>query len=201
MLQIVCSTTAYQITSSPAERSSLEVLGPVLWGGSSYYVAADELLSGVRPGDVPVFLQSYLQSMREAGSADGQRLLDRLAINFYDDRVYGGGSDSLRLESTRQLWDPDYAPADWWVVRDFLNGEGSALIPRMQSLIAETYPGTPLALTEYNFGGVDDVAGALAQVDALGIFGREGLDMATLWEPYADYVTTPEDEFSDRPVF
>ena len=181
--------------------ATAEVLGPVLWGGSSYYVAADELLSGVRPGDVPVFLQSYLQSMREAGSADGQRLLDRLAINFYDDRVYGGGSDSLRLESTRQLWDPDYAPADWWVVRDFLNGEGSALIPRMQSLIAETYPGTPLALTEYNFGGVDDVAGALAQVDALGIFGREGLDMATLWEPYADYVTTPEDEFSDRPVF
>jgi len=38
-------------------------------------------------------------------------------------------------------------------------------------------------------------------MDVLGIFGREGLDMGALWEPYADYVTTPEAEFSDRPVF
>ena len=180
---------------------SAEVLGPVLWSGSSYYVSAEELLSGVRPADVPTFLSEYITAMRDAGAADGRRLLDRLAINFYDDRVYGSGTDTLRLESTRQLWDPTYAPADWWVVRDSLYGEGSAVIPRWKSLLAETYPNTPLAMTEYNFGGMDDSSGALAQIDALGIFGREGLDLATLWEPYADYVTTPEAEFSNRPIF
>lgn len=178
-----------------------EVLGPVLWGGSSYYVSADELLSGVRPRDVPIFLEEYLETMKQAGQQSGQRLLDRLAINFYDDRVFGGGTDALRLQSTRQLWDSSYAPADWWVVRDFLYGNGSAVIPRMQSLIEKHFPGIPMALTEYSFGGVDDGVGALAQMDVLGIFGREGLDMAALWEPYADYVTTPEAEFSDRPVF
>jgi hypothetical protein len=44
-------------------------------------------------------------------------------------------------------------------------------------------------------------SGALAQIDVLGIFGREGLDMATLWEPYADFISTPEAEFVDKPVF
>lgn len=181
--------------------ASAQVLGPVLWGGSSYYVSPEELLSGIRPIDVPLFLEDYLSAMRNAGESEGTRLLDKLAVNFYDERVYGGGSDSLRLQSTRHLWDSTYAPEDWWVVRDFLYGNGSAVIPRLKTLIAENYPGTPLALTEYNFGGVDDGSGALAQLDVLGIFGREGLDMATLWEPYADYVTTPEDEFSNRPVF
>ncbi len=44
-------------------------------------------------------------------------------------------------------------------------------------------------------------SGALAQIDLLGIFGREGLDVATLWEPYADFISTPEAEFVDKPVF
>ena len=45
------------------------------------------------------------------------------------------------------------------------------------------YPGTKLAITEYNWGALDHVNGALAQADVLGIFGREGLDLATLWDP------------------
>ena len=181
--------------------STADVLGPVLWGGSSYYVSSDELLSGIRPVDVPLFLEDYLIALKQAATTHGNRLLDRLAVNFYDERVYGGGSDRLRLQSTRQLWDPNYAPEDWWVVRDFLYANGTALIPRLKLLVEEHYPETPLALTEYNFGDVDGVSGALAQIDALGIFGRESLDMALLWEPYADYVTTPESEFSDRPIF
>ena len=87
------------------------------------------------------------------------------------------------------------------MTRDFLEGDGSAVIPRLRSLIDANYPGTGLAITEYNFGGVDSIAGALAQADALGIMGREDLDLATLWEPYADWVGMAEDEFADRPVF
>ncbi len=80
-------------------------------------------------------------------------------------------------------------------------GNGSAVIPRQRSAVDEFYPGTELALTEYHFGGANTGVGGLAQIDALGIFGREGLDMATLWEPYADFVTTPPALFSDIPVF
>jgi hypothetical protein len=45
------------------------------------------------------------------------------------------------------------------------------------------YPGTKVALTEYNWGGLEHINGALAQADVLGIFGREGLELATLWAP------------------
>ena len=43
--------------------------------------------------------------------------------------------------------------------------------------------GTKLAISEYNWGALDHINGALAQADVLGIFGREGLDLATLWDP------------------
>ena len=178
-----------------------EVVGPVLWSGYSYYVTTPEIQAGQYPGKLPTFVGDYLANMAAAEATGGIRLLDRLAVNFYDDRVYNGGSDLLRLESTRSLWDPTYAPQDWWVTRDFLEGDGSAVIPRLTSLIDANYPGTSLAITEYNFGGVDSLVGGLVQADVLGIMGREGLDMATLWEPYADWVGMPEDEFGDRPVF
>jgi len=177
------------------------VIGPVLWSGSSYYVSSDEMLSGQRPGDVPLFLDEYLQSMSQAHTDAGFRLMDKLAVNFYDDRVYQGGSDKLRLESTRQLWDPDYAPSDWWVTRDFLYGNGSMVVPRLKSMVEQHYPDTPVAITEYHFGGPETVAGALTQMDALGIFGREGLDMATLWEPYGNQSSLSEPDFNNRPIF
>src|SRR5207244_6261998 len=57
------------------------------------------------------------------------------------------------------------------------------IIPRLRRMIADNYPGTKLVLTEYNWGALDNINGALAQADLLGIFGREGLDAATLWGP------------------
>ncbi|WP_230862460.1 hypothetical protein [Amycolatopsis camponoti] len=42
-------------------------------------------------------------------------------------------------------------------------------------------PGTKTAITEYDWGALDDIDGALAEADVLGIFGREGLDLATIW--------------------
>lgn len=174
------------------------VAGPVLWSGYSYFVTSAEFAANQRPGDVPTFVGSYLAAMADGAAANGTRLLDTLAINFYDDRVYQGGTDTLRLASTRNLWDPNYAPEDWWVVRDFI-GEGSAVIPRMKSLIDTNYPGTKLAITEYNFGALDTLAGGLAQADALGIFGREGLDAAMLWDPYNEQLSPPLSEFSSRP--
>src|SRR5205085_8684244 len=42
-------------------------------------------------------------------------------------------------------------------------------------------PGTRLAITEYNWGGEQDASGAVALAEVLGIFGREGVDLATYW--------------------
>ena len=53
----------------------------------------------------------------------------------------------------------------------------------MHSWVNKDYPGTKTAITEYNFGGLEAINGALTEADVLGIFGREGLDMATMWGP------------------
>ena len=61
------------------------------------------------------------------------------------------------------------------------------LVSKMKAWVNNYYPGTKTAITEYNWGGlasgVGGMNGALAQADVLGIFGREGLDLATLWGP------------------
>ena len=53
----------------------------------------------------------------------------------------------------------------------------------MRDWVANNYPGTKIAVTEYNWGAVDDITGAIAEADVLGIFGREGLDAGTMWGP------------------
>jgi hypothetical protein len=55
------------------------------------------------------------------------------------------------------------------------------LIPRMLGKIAAHYPGTKLSFSEWNYGGGGDMSGGIAAADVLGIFGREGVDMATQW--------------------
>lgn len=197
--QGIISTNVAQATAIKEADPTAAVAGPVLWGGFSYFVTSAEFAAGQRPSDVSTFTGDYLAAMAEAGDSAGRRLLDTLAINFYDDRVFYGGTDELRLESTRSLWDPSYAPDDWWVVRDFV-GEGNAVIPRMNSLINNNYPGTELSITEYNFGALDTLAGGLTQADALGIFGREGLDRAMLWDPFNTQLSPPEAEFANTPA-
>jgi hypothetical protein len=101
-----------------------------------------------------------------------------------------------RLDSTRVFWDPTYTDPDTKnqpfpqpnYVTDS-NYTTSCNVPAMapqiirlaKQWIANDYPGTKLALTEYNWGGQEHINGALAQADILGIFGREGVDIGTLW--------------------
>jgi PKD repeat protein len=51
--------------------------------------------------------------------------------------------------------------------------------------VATYYPGLKTAITEYNWGAEGHINGATTQADIYGIFGREGLDIATRW-------TTPD---------
>ncbi len=80
----------------------------------------------------------------------------------------------LRNRSTRGLWDPLYLNESY--INAFVN-----LIPRMKSWVGSNYPGLKVGLTEYNWGAESHINGATAQADLLGIFGREGLDMAIRW--------------------
>ena len=53
----------------------------------------------------------------------------------------------------------------------------------MRDWVARNYPDTLTAITEYNLGALDHINGAIAQADLLGVFGREGLDLAAIWAP------------------
>ena len=129
--------------------------------------------------DVP-FLLWWLRQVAAADKAAGRRTLDLLSVHFYPqaEGVYSDASDArtqgLRVRATRSLWDSTYTDESW--IADQIQ-----LIPRLKRWIADAYPGTGLAITEYSFGGEKDASGAVAQAAALGIFGREGVTLATAW--------------------
>lgn len=118
----------------------------------------------------------YLQQMQAYEQQHGVRILD-----YFDEHYYpiGPGDDQWRLRSTRSLWDPTYSDESY--IGQYYGA--IKLIPRFKGWVNDYYPGTKTAITEYNWGALDRLNGALAQADVLGIFGREGLDLATIWGP------------------
>jgi len=170
-----------------------QTLGPVLWGWCAYFFSAlDDCNSSgadyTSHGNI-AFVAWYLQQMRAYDQAHSQRILDYLDLHNYPQAngvsLSTAGdtvTQALRLQSTRSLWDPAYVDESW--IGD-AGWEGGIvrLIPRMKDWISANYPGTKMAITEYNWGGLESINGALAQADVLGIFGREGLDLATIWGP------------------
>ena len=106
--------------------------------------------------------------MRDYEQANKKRLLDYIDVHYYRQ---GGNSADV----TRSLWDPTYTDPSW--INDKIR-----LLPRMKEWVANNYPGTKLALTEYNLSVPGDPRlNALIQADTLGIFAREGVDLATRW--------------------
>lgn len=169
-------------------------LGPVLYGWTAYFYSALDWAAGGAWWNNPqdrnahggvAFVPWYLNEMKLAEAMQGTRLLDYLDLHYYPQAVGvalspagDAATQARRLRSTRSLWDPTYVDESW--IDDEVR-----LIPRMREWVAENYPGTKLAITEYNWGALNHINGALAQADVLGIFGREGLDLATLWDPPA----------------
>ena len=48
-------------------------------------------------------------------------------------------------------------------------------------MVAQYHPGLQVGCTEYNWGDEPNLNGATTQAEVLGIYGREGLDLATRW--------------------
>jgi hypothetical protein len=171
---------------------SAKTLGPVLWGWCAYfYSALDNCAPGTdyqSHGNLP-FVPWYLGQMKAYEQAHGQRILDYLDLHYYPQAsgvalstAGGTATQALRLRATRSLWDDTYLDESW-ISDTATGGVKVRLIPRMKDWVNAYYPGTKLAITEYNWGGLESLNGALAQAEVLGVFGREGLDLATLWSP------------------
>jgi hypothetical protein len=130
------------------------------------------------------YLPWLLSQLKQNTVAGGLRPLDVFTVHYYPQGGEFGNDTStamqlLRNRSTRSLWDPNYVDQSWI-------GTQVELIPRLRNWVNTYYfPGTPVGITEYNWGAEGHINGATAQADILGIFGREGLDLATRW-------TTPD---------
>jgi hypothetical protein len=149
------------------------------------------------------FHEYFLAEMAAADQAAGKRLIDVLDLHWYPEArgldangnsqriVFGPGQDdgspgiaSARVQSTRSLWDPTYTETSWitqWSTLGPIN-----LLGRVHDDIDTYYPGTKIAITEYNYGGGGHISGGIAQADALGVFGREGVFAAGWWDLSGD---------------
>jgi hypothetical protein len=166
------------------------LVGPEEWGWSGYFLSGyDQKYDGetgcwscspdrAANGGMD-YLPWLLAQLRAHEQSTGTRLLNVFTVHYYPQggEYWGGTSSSeqaLRNRSTRSLWDPSYTDESWI-------GDKVRLIPRLKSWVAAYYPGIETGITEYNWGAEDHINGATAQADVLGIFGREGLDLATRW--------------------
>src|ERR1039458_4915035 len=154
------------------------------WGGFIHLQ-----LPGNELGD---FQDYFLEQMAMAEVVFGRRLIDVLDVHWYPEATGDGQRISLnenapnstgvieaRVQAPRSLWDPTYTETSW-ITKASTHGP-IELLPRLKRKIEQNYPGTKLAITEYDYGGGRNISGGIAEADVLGIFGREGVFAAALW--------------------
>jgi hypothetical protein len=165
------------------------VFGPVSYGWNGFVT----LQNAPDADPSKWFLQFYLEQMKAAGDVLGRRVLDALDVHWYPEIVANGvpitladssdASRAARVQAPRSLWDASFVE-DSWITRDVLSytaDKAVHILPRLQSLVDAAYPGTRLVLSEYCYGGESDISGAVAEADALGVFGREGVFAAAFF--------------------
>jgi hypothetical protein len=169
-----------------------EVLGFVSYGYLGFVS-----LQKAADADGRNFVEWYLDQAKAAEKAEGLRLIDYLDVHWYPEAEAGGirivsedaSADvvAARVQAPRSLWDPKYEEKSW--IRDAAGGPID-LLHWLKARVAAHYPGTKLAFTEWNFGGGRHISGAIAVAEVLGIFGRNGVGLASYWamshdEPFA----------------
>jgi hypothetical protein len=171
------------------------------WSSGPCYQPWSNPVDRAAHGGIP-FVQYYLQQFAAKEQTYGMRLLDYVDLHAYYAATYNGNSvafttagdtgvQQARLNSTRAFWDPTYTDPDIIQPNYTTDANYTAncspppqspqLIPMMKNWVATDYPGTKLAIDEYNWGGMESINGALAEADILGIFGAYGLDLGTMW--------------------
>jgi hypothetical protein len=142
------------------------------------------------PDHLP-FVAWYLQQVCANPLPGGKHLVDYLDLHYYPQGTNVALSDddstataARRLASLKELYDSTWQSDSWigslgYSAPDYYSNPN--LIPRVKAWINSYCPGTKLAITEYNWGNDNTSSGAVAQAEALAIFAREGVDMATRW--------------------
>ena len=184
-------------TAIKQQDPNARITGPVTWGYCDLFWSAKDNCgssntdrnrtspSGPDHDGLP-FVAWYLRQ----NCANGKPV-DYLDLHYYPQgsNVSLSNDDSpttaaLRLASLQELYDTSWVSQSW--IKDLGNADSNhysipQLIPRARGWINQYCASTKLAITEYNWGNDNTTTGAVAQAEALAIFAREGLDMATRW--------------------
>ena len=177
----------------------LVIFGPANYGFLGIYSWNGEMNTTLSGSNW--FADKYLTALKAASAAAGKPLVDIYDFHWYPEASDGGGTRVTNLksptltddqvqaivQSPRSLWDKTYKEKSW--ITNMI-GEPIDILHRLQTRIDTENPGMKVAITEYNNGGGQHIAGTIAQADNLGVFGAYGLFAATLWpfgpkEPYS----------------
>ena len=178
-----------------------KIIGPEEWSWWAMFASGFDQANGssAANSDYNTHNQTYyypwlLQQLYAYKQQTGTQLIDVLSVHCYNGAP-GSSDDSLsgqqyRNQETRILWDPTFQDPSWY--GDIgINGRVINWIPTMKAMVNQYYPGLEIACTEYNWGDEPNLNGATTQADVLGIYGREGFDLATRWTVATNTSTTP----------
>jgi len=189
--EIVEKTSALSLAVKNVDPNA-EIFGPALYGFNAYttFQNAEDWENNYKTA-YSWFVDYYLDKMKANSDEAGKRLLDVFDIHYYSEARGGGmrvtfGEDptniecnKARLQSPRTLWQGSYVEESW--ITQYTDEKFRPIIPRIQESINKYYPGTKLAITEYDFGAGNYITGGIAQADALGIFAKNNVYLATYW--------------------
>ncbi|HMI84092.1 MAG TPA: glycoside hydrolase family 44 protein [Polyangiaceae bacterium] len=144
-----------------------------------------------------------LKRFKQAEAKAGKRLIDVVDIHWYpelygkdakgekrrtlDDVPYDKAFARLQWEAMREWYDPTFQPTaelESWTAganAEMLWQPYHPVIAALRKILDTYYPGTKLAINEYDTGSPEHYHGALIRAAALGIFMQENLYMAQNW--------------------
>jgi hypothetical protein len=180
---------------------NLIIFGPVHYGFEGIYSWQGEL--NPTPNGANWFPDKYLAAIKTASTTYGKPLVDVYDFHWYAEDYDSNGTRILDLtgttltdaqvqlivQSPRNLWDPTFTDAgnsNPWIYNT-LGNTPINILGRLQAKINAENPGMKLAITEYESGGFNHIAGTIAQADNLGIFGAQGIFAANFWPPNGTY--------------
>src|SRR5258708_686796 len=173
-----------------AQFPDVVILGPVISGFFSMYSWREELSPA--PDKQNWFFDKYVRAVHAASATSNTPLIDVYDFHWYPEASDSAGHRVVQIsgpnlsedqiqaivQAPRSLWDPTYKERSW--IGDKLGGKVN-LLGRLESRLALESPAMKLAITEYNGGGGQHIAGTLAQADTLGILGAHGIFAACYW--------------------
>ncbi len=169
-----------------------ETFGGVLWGMLPCMNAGedgnfvDSDWQAVK-GNYNWYVDYYLDRMAQAEKEKGKRVLDVFDVHYY---AQDCSTEDAVLQAARSLYDPSYVENSWlqpWA------GQYFPFLARLQESIEKYYPGTKLAVSEYNLANIANekvtgksVVAAIAETEALGAFAMNDVYLATYWGTLPD---------------